>query len=54
MKQPGAMELMTGLRRIDTKLADATLVAFRAGYTVDQIRSVMSAGQAMANGPSRG
>ena len=47
MKQPGAIELMDGLLGIDRKLYDATLIAFRAGYTVAQIRQVLKLGQAM-------
>ena len=50
-QQLGAREFVAGARQIDEKLADAILIALRAGYTLEQVKDVCRAGQHIANRP---
>ena len=43
-QQPGANEFVAGVRKIDNKLADAILIALRAGHSLDDIKLLCRVG----------
>lgn len=47
-QQPGAVAFVDGVRKIDGKLADAIQIALRAGYTLEQVKTICRAGQIMS------
>jgi len=48
---PGAVELVDGCKKISAGLGASVEQAFRVGYSVEQVRAVLSAGKAIADGP---
>jgi hypothetical protein len=49
---PGAVELVDGCKKIDADLGSSVEQAFRAGYSVEQVRAVLAAGKAIVDGPA--